>query len=412
MSENVAPATPKRDLDLDWFRGVGCILMFIVHVAIMIGIPTDSFAYRFQIDGIYQLYAWFFLASGMNAARAAWNDNRRPRPGRTMASYLLVNLALFVMGIIYSVNRRTWGQMELFSGIAACTAMAYVLQRRRWPHWATIIISVLLFGVVVHYNYLYWNFPHQQLFKPREFNAQVSQIIYSFNLGERFLFVHFSLLPWVSWFILGAAMLAWAGTRREWILWVLFLAMFGASFYAPHYLNKMSLDFYLRAKMDFLLRSTSFGGATILLVRRFYKGEWSINKKIEFLGRESLLAFVMQWFFIDWCVPLRAIGLASGRATWKVFPLVQIAAILGAYWLTRLFAAWRDRTIKNKNYLRNWLALTFAFFVPALLFYQRAPVLAYLLSFPVIVGLAMAFPAVRLVIRRAVLPSKPPAPAV
>lgn len=434
MSQPPVVSTAPRDLDLDWFRGIGIILMFLVHVSIMIGMPTDSWAYHYHIDGIYSLYAWFFLASGMNAARAAQNDNRRPHGGRTMASYLLVNLALFVLGVIYSVNRRTFGQMELFCGIAACTAATYVLYRRRWPNWSLIVISLLLFGVVVKVNYLYWNFPHQEMFSPRllpalrrvthtlpigphgealrfrAFGELAAGVINSFNLGERFLYVHFSLLPWVSWFILGGVMLRWARTKREWILWVLFAAMLAVSLLLPFYTNRMSLDFYLRAKMDFLLRSTSIGGMTLLIVRRFYKGVRPINKKIEFLGRESLLAFVLQWFFIDWCVPLRVIGQATGRQTWMIFPLVQLAAIVGTYLLTKLFAAWRDRTIANRNYLRNWLAVTLVFFLLSLAFYNRQPALSYLVSFPVIIGVAMAFPAIRLLIRKAVLPPKPATP--
>jgi hypothetical protein len=191
---------------------------------------------------------------------------------------------------------------------------------------------------------------------------------------------------------------------------VLFAAMLAVSLLLPFYTNRMSLDFYLRAKMDFLLRSTSIGGMTLLIVRRFYKGVRPINKKIEFLGRESLLAFVLQWFFIDWCVPLRVIGQATGRQTWMIFPLVQLAAIVGTYLLTKLFAAWRDRTIANRNYLRNWLAVTLVFFLLSLAFYNRQPALSYLVSFPVIIGVAMAFPAIRLLIRKAVLPPKPATP--
>ncbi len=410
MTQVAPAAAPKRDGDLDWFRGVGCILMFLCHVAVMIGMPTNSWAYIYHFDGIYQLYAWFFIASGMNAARAAWNDNARPHPGRTTANYLLGNLVLFVLGVIYSVNRRTWGHMELFCGVAACSAVAYLIQRRRWPHWASIIIAVLLIGTVVDYNYLYWNYPHPEMFKLREFNALVLQIINSFNLGERFLFVHFSLLPWVSWFILGAPMLAWTGTKREWIMWTLFIGLFAASFLVPHYMNKMSLDFYLRAKVDFMLRSTALGGVTILVVRRYYKGTWAINKKIEFLGRESLMAFVLQWFFADWCMLLRGMGQATGRPLWMIFPLMQVFTIFGTYWLTKFFAGWRDRTIRHPHYLRNWLTVTLVFFALSLLTYNRAVAISYLVSFPVIVGVAMVFPALRLAVRQKVMPRKPVAP--
>lgn len=396
---NQAAPAQNRDLEVDWIRGLACVFMLIIHVVLIIGVPTDHWLYKVQVEGIYQFYAWFFVASGMNVARRAQRDLGKPWQ-KTTASYLLVTLALFVLGAMYSVNRRTFGQMELFQGIAACTAVTYLVMRRRWPDWSVLIISVLLFGVATDYAYMFWNYPHAEVMSAVHFNKLVTGIISQFSYLERFLFVHFSLLPWVSWFLLGGVILHWAGTKREWILWAMFAAFLVLSFIMPYYLPRTSLDYYLRGKIDFLLRSSAMAGLSILAARRWYKGILPINKKIEFIGRESLLIFVLQWFTIDVvAVPLKIIAQTRGAATWKVFPFLQAAAVILTYRYTKYFAARRDRTIMNENYLRNWLGLTVGFFLIALFFYERRLALSYFFSFPVILGVGMAFPAVRLKIR-------------
>jgi len=437
VSEATRPFTPtaqQRDLDLDWIKGLACIGMLLLHATIMAGLPPKHWLWTVQFEVIHQFYAWFFMASGMNVYRAAQRDMGKPWV-RSVASYELVTLALFALGILYSINRRTLGHMELFQGVAACTAVTYLVARRRWPSWALIVISVLLFGATTHYAYMYYNFPIADRFIPpanqalkgiavtvdlgqvqditfvftrKGFNTLINSLIAQFPMWERFLFVHFSLLPWVSWFLLGVVVMRWAGTKYEKLLWIMFVVFLAVSFLPKWYVPRTSLDFYLRGKVDFLFRSSAMAGLSILSARRWYKGIKPINKKIEFIGRESFLIFILQWFTVDvFGIPLIAAAEITGRKTWILFPLLQAATIFLTFRYTKYFAERRNRTIGDKNYLRNWLGLTVGFFVLALVFYNRAPAISYVLSFPVIIGVGMAFPAVRLVIRGALKPRKP-----
>lgn len=415
-NQTPAPAPAKqRDHYLDWIIGIACLFMLGIHATILSGMPHRHWLWTAHLEVIHQFYAWFFVASGMNVYRAARRDFNKPG-WRPYANYLLGALALFVLGIMYSVNRRTFGQMELFQGIAACTAVTYLIARRNWPNWALLTISVLLFGVSIDYAYMYWDYPHYDVFMKhadmlgrREFKVLIDQIVGQFGLGERFLFVHFSLIPWVSWFLMGVVLMRWVGTQYEKVLWIFFAACLLVSFYPPEYVPKVSLDFYLRAKIDFLFRSTAMAGLSILAAHRWYKGTKKINKTIEFIGKESLMIFILQWFIVDFgAIPLNVLTEKTGEKWWLLFPLLQAATIYFTYRFTKYMVAKRNATIMNKGYLKKWLTITLVFFVLSLTFYTRRVGLSYLLSFPIIVGVAMAFPAVRLAIRNALKPKKKP----
>lgn len=391
----------SRDHDLDWIKGIACIFMLILHAVVMVGLPPTHRLWTVQFTVIHQFYAWFFMASGMNVARAAERDLLKKDWRRTSAVYLLTAVALFVLGIAYSINRRTLGEMELFQGVAACTAVSYIVLRRRWPSWALLVISILLFGVSIDYGYKYYGYLAQPM---------VDRIIddtLTWPLWERFLFVHFSLLPWVGWFLIGAVVMRLAGTKSEKWLIALFVAFLVASFYAPWYVPRTRVDFFFRAKIDFLFWSSGVAGLSILAARHWYKSVRPLNQAIEFIGRESFLIFILQWFTADGLGdPLKLIGQATGRDTWMIFPVLQIATVYITYRLTRYFAARRDRTITQPGYLRFWGLLTAIFTFLAGVFYYRRPALSYLLSFPLIVGVGMLFPAVRLVIRNVFGPRK------
>ncbi len=444
MAEPKASAMPTRDGDLDWIKGIACIFMLMLHAVVMIGVPTHHYLWTIQFQLIHQFYAWFFIASGMNVWRSASRDMTREWK-RATAGYLLLAVALFALGIIYSMNRRMLWQMELFQGVAACTAVSYIILRRNWPNWALVAISVLLFGATADWGYHYYGkLPADQLnaLIPRLFDPQTWHdfplvvngealrnsfanpelrplvidrlhrlfnllVIYEYPWWKRFLFVHFSLAPWVAWFLLGGVLMRVARSKHEKWLWMLFVAFLAASFYPVYYVPRIQMDFYFRGKVDFLFWSSGVAGISILLTRRYYKGKAKLNQAIEFIGRESFMIFILQWLFVDFiCLPLGLLGTRTGQAMWKLFPLMQIGTVVVTFFLTRWFANLRDRSILKQNYLRFWGIFTFVLTVLVGYLYLRRPILSWFLSYPLIIGVGMLFPAIRLVIRKALKPKK------
>ncbi|MDP8222424.1 MAG: hypothetical protein P9L99_03625 [Candidatus Lernaella stagnicola] len=438
------PAAPRRDGDLDWIKGIACIFMLMLHAVVMIGVPNRHVLWTVQFQFIHQFYAWFFMASGMNVWRSVSRDMNRDRR-RALTSYMLMTAALFGLGIVYSMNRRMLGQMELFQGVAACTAISYLILRRNWPNWSLIVVSVLLFGATANWSYFYYDMLPAgkidalipQLFDaqtwhdyPLVINAKALQasfanaelrplvvdrlhrlfnllVIHEYPYWKRFLFVHFSLLPWVAWFLLGGVLMRLAGSRHEKWLYLLFGGFLAASFYAPWYVPRIQMDFYFRGKIDFLFWSSGIAGISILLTRRFYKGRLKINKAIEFIGRESFMIFILQWIFVDFvCLPLSLFGGRTGAATWKVFPLAQIGTVLVTFYLARFFAQRRDANILKPSYFRFWGIFTLIFGVVVSATYWSRPILSWFLSYPLIIGVGMLFPAVRLLIRQVMMPKK------
>lgn len=398
------PVTTQRDGDLDWIKGIACVFMLLLHAVVGIGVPSQHWLWTLQFEVIHQFYAWFFIASGMNVMRSAMRDMQPGRNWRrTTGSYLAVTLALFIVGTLYSMNRRTLGHMDLFQGVAACTAVSYLIVRRRWPSWALLVISVLLFGTTIDYAYRYYGYLSLPVI-----HEIVDIETLGWPLGERFLFVHFSLLPWISWFLIGAVLFRLAGTKYEKWLWLMFFLFLAFSFLFPWYVPRNRVDFFFRAKVDFLFWSSGVAGISILIARRRYRGRWGINRRIEFIGRESLMIFILQWFIVDLIgVPVRVADARLPLSLWKVFPLLQLITVFGTFFLTRFFAERRDRTIGQPGYLWLWGLLSLGFGIPTLVLYRQAPGLSWLLSFPMILGLGMVFPAVRLIIRRALTPKKP-----
>lgn len=395
MSENIA--SPARDNYLDWIVGLACIFMMLGHAITSLKLPSTHWMYTFEVEINNAVLSWFFMGSGMNVARVSQRD--QGTGWRSCAGYVLTMAALFVLGIAYSMNRRTLGFMDLFQCVAACTTVTYLVTRRRWPGWALLTIGTLLFGAVIDYSYQYLGY------LTLETSQEIIKETLAWPLWERFLFVHFAVLPYIGWFMTGAVIYQWVGTKHETILWIFFVALIVLSFWAPWWTPRSLTDFFFRYKIDYAFRTGGIGGLVLLAAHRWYRGTRNINHAIEFIGRESLVIFILQWFIVDvfgtW---LAVMGTRTGQATWKVFPLLQAATVFGTYGLAKAVTALRKRTIKRPGYLPFWLIFTALFTLLSAAGYEKRPALSWLLSFPMILGIVFLFPALRLAIRRALQP--------
>jgi surface polysaccharide O-acyltransferase-like enzyme len=409
-----------RDRDIDYIKGVACLMMIMGHTGFYLG-------YSAQLPPSWKTLwiiaecsvALFFMATGMNVLHYVNHNESRRGFGPTQ-TYFIANLALFIGGLAYNLNRQTFGLMDLFQGIAAAAFLTYIPFRRKWPTWAIVIIAVECFGIAfgaamtpdmsIQHGYIRMSarefidsgLPHSA--HPGLFGKYLATLaeIRALPLWERFFRVHFAVLPWTGCALLGGAIMRHAKKDRvEAFLWVFFAACILLSLYFPFFKGRNAVDFFFRGKADYVFRHVGIGGLLILAARRWYAGRTSVGRWVEFIGRESLIVFVLQWPFIELTAPYIA-PKEAGMITVMPTSFAIIAAVTLLAWL---LAKWRDRGVDKRSYFFTWFALSIFFSgVTAFFHYSfhwRFNVhvhVAHLFSFPAAICFAMALPALKTVV--------------
>ncbi len=409
-----------RDRDIDFAKGLACLMMVFGHTGFYMGIDVERppcLCWTWIIAECS--VALFFMATGMNVIHFVKHNENKKGWGPTQ-TFLITNLALFILGFSYNLNRQSMGLMDLFQGIAAAAFITYIPFRRKWPSWAIGAIAILFFLIAFTPNLilddhvtggyivvstkefiasLNPNHAHTDLMG--KYQLMMSQIL-DIPIWKRFLFVHFSVLPWTGCALLGGLVMRHAKSRWELLLWVLFVGSLLASFIFPFFLARHAVDFFFRGKPDYVLRHVGIAGIIILGLRRTYQGRSKLAKWVEFVGRESLLIFIAQWVLIEFLTIFI-------RPKVTIITLAAFSAL--NYWLmtliVRFFAKKRDKGVDTMAYAKKWFGIQIAFSTLAATLHYGIHMkgnaninLGHLASFVAAIGFAMAFPSLKTVLKK------------
>ncbi|MCZ7584279.1 MAG: DUF1624 domain-containing protein [Deltaproteobacteria bacterium] len=252
--------TPERDRDIDFGRGLACLLMAAGHIGFHLGIPVHRPpSWPWIVISVETSVALFFMASGMNVLHfVRRNEGKRGwGPTRTFAT---TAVALAIFGLAYNVNRQSLGFMDLFQGIAAATFLTYIPFRRNWPTWSILTIALLLFGV--SFGHTIVNTPSATtghiVISAEEFTKSMRPgyphgdlmaryltllaDLRALPWWERVLFIHFSVLPWTAYALIGGVIVRLSRTRYEAVLWMIFAGSLALSFLFPQIVERHMVD--------------------------------------------------------------------------------------------------------------------------------------------------------------------------
>ncbi|NLH50526.1 MAG: hypothetical protein GX444_18280 [Myxococcales bacterium] len=359
----MTPRADDRIGYIDLLKGLACLIILYVHAVTprvdLMKLPDLAvFTLLFFSAGL------FFFASGMNIVN--FLNRHRDDPPRQVGRFFLAAAAmLFGLSICYSVNHSSLRLPQIFQGIALCTAVTFLLLRTRLPNWALILVALALYALWLPY----WVRvePLVAPLRSLSFNEEVRLFLpWANGRGpfERFFLLHFSLLPWVSYTLAGAA--TYRSIRQNPAAadrWWLFYALLPLVGLLSYLFLPWRQPLFLRSYPDMILRNyplpffvwLGLTGLALLTAARWYAGGEEIRSAIgrrlvgylEFLGRESFLFLVWHWFVLTvlslfLAVLLRNPGYAASR--WSIyFPwfVTTVVVVATMPWAQRLGDRWR-----------------------------------------------------------------------
>ncbi len=412
-------ASPNRDLDIDLAKGLACLMMIYGHIGFQMSVVIDRPphlvpSWIFAESSV----ALFFMATGMNVLHYVQRAASKKGFGPTR-DFLITNVALFALGFVYNVNRYSVGLMDLFQGIAVAAFVTYIPFRRQWPTWAIVVIALEFFVIAFGFalapdpsigngyiavsarafaDSLRPGAAHPNLMG--QYLAMLGELK-DLPLWHRFLFIQFSALPWTGCAMLGGVLMRHARKKHEIWLWIFFTAILVSSLAFPFFLAQHMVDYFHRGKPDYVLRHVGIAGLFILAARRWYTGQWRAGRWLEFIGRESLFVFVLQWLFLEISTTI-----VKGPPSFVVI-VAQTVVVMSLITLTtRKLAARRDRGVDSISFAKRWFAIAigvgFAAWwigrVPKPPLYLNVH-LSHLISNISSVAFAMAFPSLKTLMR-------------
>lgn len=322
---------------IDMLKGCSCQIMVFAH-ALTLQFGRLEHWEKVLFSFIIFPAGLFFFASGMNVVNFLQNAARK-RNFRADRFFLLSAVALFILSLPFSLNRNNLLMMQIFQGIAVCTACAYLCLRIKLPDWALVVLAFGLYLVWLRN----WHTVAPALAELRKISddealaGQVRDLIADLPIWKRVLFANFSLLPWLNYMLLGCA---WyrrrqvrPGKNGRWIALFIGMILLGlVSTGMPRFsLQPRVLD----NNADMLFRNTplffflwsGLTGLSAIAAATWYRGaehiknpEWRIIcNYIEYSGRESLMFFVWHWVILMGCTVL--ISLLNNLFNWSDLPL-------------------------------------------------------------------------------------------
>ncbi len=251
--------SPHRDSAVDVIKGIGCLLMVAAHV---------SFTGAPWLDDATMGAVLFFASTGMNLVGVV---ERRPGDEKRLAWNAIF---LIFAGFANNYVQGTMGSCDVFQ-IAGMSMLAMLVLRRILPRcwtWLFLLPFLLLFA-----------------------NEQLHWKTSSGGLASFFLAPGlFPLLPWLSFYLLGAHLRRYQNIRLGWAIGAGSLAGVGIiCLFRPFRFDKwwMSPDYFLLG-----CAAASWWWASL---RRWLTASWSARLiEIRYWGANSLVFYILHNFVL------------------------------------------------------------------------------------------------------------------
>ena len=251
--------SPHRDSAVDVIKGVACLLMVAAHV---------SFAHAPWLDEATMGAVLFFASTGMNLAGVV---ERRPGDEKKLAWNAIF---LIFAGFANNYVQGTGWSCDVFQ-IAGLSMLAMLGLRRILPRswtWLFPLPFLLLFAN----EHLHWK--------------TTAGGLASFFLAPGL----FPLIPWLSFYLLGAHLRRYQNIRLGWAIGAASLAGVGMIWlFRPFRFDKwwMSPDYFLLGCV-----AASWWWASL---RRWLTASWSARLiEIRFWGANSLVFYILHNFVL------------------------------------------------------------------------------------------------------------------
>jgi len=335
------PRTAQRIGYIDMTKGIACLFMVMGHqMSFSFADMTVVEWLMLAIPGGFAATSFFF-SSGSNVIN--FNDRYGNHPNfRAFRFYLLSMAALFLMSYTYQINRMAFGMWTLFHAIAASTAITFLFIRKRIPTWALMAIA---FGFYTVYL-VFWTKQLPEMERVRQIEdamtayAESYKYALSFRPFVRWLFFHFSFLPWFCYVLAGAATFRSIRLRphlRPWWLafysGMLVLGVTSPLYFNQWWLHDTPLDLFLRHPPIWFGSWIGLAGLFIVGCDYLYKNADDMTglsrriwRYVEFLGRESFVFLIWHWIW------LTGVNL-SWKAIFNGRPLGQYPYNLHGCWI-------------------------------------------------------------------------------
>ncbi|MCB1155241.1 hypothetical protein KDL45_16405, partial [bacterium] len=214
---------------------------------------------------------------------------------------------------------------------------------------------------------------------------------------------HFSPLPWVVFFLFGAALYRIRTRRGEIAMSLLFLAMIGLSFTLRPAFFIDPFELIFRGVPTYVLQTTAVGGLAFLALRRAWpdKPRFVIWRILDFAGRESFMFLILHYFLITLLVIVIMGARGQGHdAVWMtMYPRAAII-VVGTALLLPVAARLRDRVAVIPGFIPATLvALAVLGFASAAMNAPQLYVTARLAGFGAAFAFAFVFPSLRVKLR-------------
>jgi fucose 4-O-acetylase-like acetyltransferase len=361
----------KRDLSLDFLKGVACILMVFSHAAIK---TTNPILLGLGYFGSFAAIL-FFSVTGITAWMQA--DHRTPK--EILPPYMILFVAGFSLNGMVQIDFYKEFEVQMLQIIALGASLVFLVEH--YFHPRTFYFFII--GVLLYFIKLLGDLLAQSVFFSQIFNSSWLQ-------GWLFPPGTFTVIPWLFVFFLGVYAYQ-ASARINLYLSFLPIAIFlGLLVYSQNpaqidLVNKwdMSLSYFL-----FSCFSLFFSFA---LVKMFpIKNENIASRFLLFLGRNSLLFLYVHIFVVN---VLFRLGFSD--YIWLYWLLVLMLSSLLIYGTLIIYP--KTNVARLFHSPASWVILTICVMFTPLVF--RDPTIIFLLEFFWGVLLSMNYPLLKKIYR-------------